>query len=59
MLTLDELLSDYQHFTNQTFRHLEKAGPLTPEQELQAAQTKALLALAASNIALATRAPVE
>jgi hypothetical protein len=55
MATLDELVSDYQHFTNQAFRHLEKAGPLTPEQEVQAAQTKAMLALATSNIALATR----
>lgn len=55
MATLEELLSDYQHFTNQAFRHMEKAGQLTPEQELQAAQTKATLALAASNMALAIR----
>jgi len=44
-----------QHFTNQAFRHLEKTGNMTPEQELQAAQTKATLALAASNMALAIR----
>ena len=55
MTTLDELLSDYQNFTNQAFRHLEKVGRLTPEQELQAAQVKATLALAASNVAFATR----
>ena len=59
MPTLDELVTDYQHFTNQAFRHLEKAGRLTPEQELQAAQTKAMLALAASNMALATRGIAE
>lgn len=52
MVTLDELISDHQHFTNQAFRHLEKAGQLTPEQELRAAQVKATLALAASNVAL-------
>lgn len=55
MPTLDELIADYQHFTNQAFRHLEKAGPLAPEQELQAAQVKATLALAASNVAVAMR----
>jgi len=55
MATLDELLADYQHFTNQTFRSLEKARPFTPEQELQAAQVTATLALAAANMALATR----
>ena len=45
--------SDFQHFTNQAFRHIERAGELTPEQHLQAAQAKATLALAAATMAAA------
>lgn len=55
MATLNDLLADYKLFTDQAFRHLEKSGRLTPEQEFQAAQMKAQLALAASNMALALR----
>ncbi|MFI1161345.1 hypothetical protein [Streptomyces sioyaensis] len=51
MANREQLLSDYQHFTNQAFRHLEKLRDLTPEQELQAAQIKATLALAAATAA--------
>lgn len=47
--------TDAQHFTNQAFRHIEQAGDLTPEQHLQAAQAKAMLALAAATMAAARR----
>lgn len=48
---MSEHADDYQHFTNQAFRHIEQAGQLTPEQHLQAAQVKATLALAAATMA--------
>lgn len=55
MPTRQQLLDDYNHFTNQAFRHLEKLGTtLTPEQDLQAATIKATLALAAATAATAT-----
>jgi len=47
--------SDFQHFTSQAFRHIERAGELTPEQHLQAAQAKATLALAAATVASAEK----
>lgn len=53
MATREQLLDDYNHFTNQAFRHLEQLPTrgMTPEQELQAAQIKATLALAAATAA--------
>lgn len=51
MATRQQLLEDHSHFANQAFRHLEKLHNLTPEQELQAAQVKATLALAAATAA--------
>ncbi|WP_327259932.1 hypothetical protein [Streptomyces sp. NBC_01240] len=51
MATRQQLLDDYDHFTNQTFRNLEKLHDLTPDQELQVAQIKATLALAAATAA--------
>jgi hypothetical protein len=51
MATRQQLLDDYDHFTNQTFRSLEKLRDLTPDQELQVAQIKATLALAAATAA--------